>query len=132
VLGSSLFLGGYAWPAAKSAPFFVQLVITFIKASAIIMSMFWFRASLPRMRVDQLMSFAWKVLIPISFVQLFIDGWILVYSPPGWGLWIAIPSWLLTALLFWATKVGIERLGRRRPKEERLEQIRQLTAARSA
>ncbi|MHB8574175.1 MAG: NADH-quinone oxidoreductase subunit NuoH [Dehalococcoidia bacterium] len=132
VLGSSLFLGGYAWPAAKSAPFIVQLVITFIKASAIIMSMFWFRASLPRMRVDQLMSFAWKVLIPISFVQLFIDGWILVYSPPGWGLWIAIPSWLLTALLFWATKVGIERLGRRRPKEERLEQIRQLTAARSA
>jgi NADH-quinone oxidoreductase subunit H len=131
VLGSSLFLGGYAWPAAKNAPFIVQLLLTVVKASAIILSMFFIRATLPRMRIDQLMSFAWKVLIPISFVQIFIDGAILVYSPWGWGLWLGLTSGALLAVLLFAINVAIQRLSRRRPRAERLEQVRQLTASRS-
>jgi len=132
ILGSGLFLGGYAWPVSKDAPFFVQIIITVLKASAIILGMFWARATFPRLRVDQLMAFAWKVLIPLAFAQIFIDGLILVYSPPGWGLMLTITSGLLLVGLIFAIRIGIQRLGRRRPRAERLEAIRQLTAARGA
>ena len=36
--------------------------------------MFWVRATLPRMRVDRLMNFAWKYLVPLSIVNILIAG----------------------------------------------------------
>ena len=79
VLCSALFLGGYAWPGGRDAPFIVQLILTSIKAGALILIMFWVRSTFPRMRVDQLMTFAWKALIPLAFLQIFVNGFILVY-----------------------------------------------------
>ena len=135
ILGSALFLGGYAWPWVSDAPDWLrapwlELVVTFVKASIIILAMFWIRATLPRMRVDQLMSFAWKVLIPISFVQLLIDGWILVYSPWGWGLWLGLTSGALMVGFVFALRLSVERMGRRRPREERLAAVQQALAGR--
>jgi NADH-quinone oxidoreductase subunit H len=132
ILFSSLFLGGYAWPGAKDAPFIVQLLLTFVKGGVFILAMFLVRASLPRFRIDQLMAFAWKALIPLAFVQIFIDGAILVYNPWGWGLWLGLTSGILLLALLQAINVGVRRLGQRRPRAERLEQVRQLTASRSA
>ncbi|HZQ35829.1 MAG TPA: NADH-quinone oxidoreductase subunit NuoH [Dehalococcoidia bacterium] len=132
VLGADLFLGGYAFPWLKGSWFGWQLIMTFIKASALILAMMWLRATFPRLRVDQLMSFAWKVLIPLSFVQVFVNGFWLVYHWPGWGAYLGISSWVLLAILAIGIRVGVQRLGRRRPRAERLEQVRQLTAARGA
>lgn len=132
VLGADLFLGGYAFPWFKGAWFGIQLIMTFIKASALILAMMWLRATFPRMRVDQLMAFAWKVLIPLAFVQVFVNGFWLVYRWPGWGAYLGISSWVLLAILAVGIRVGVRRLGRRRPRAERLEQARQLTAARGA
>ena len=42
------------------------------KTGFIILLTFWIRAPLPRLRIDQLMAFAWKVIIPISFLNLII------------------------------------------------------------
>jgi len=36
----------------------------------------------PRLRIDQLMSFCWKVLLPLSLVQLLMNGFIIVYGWP--------------------------------------------------
>jgi NADH-quinone oxidoreductase subunit H len=142
VLASALFLGGYAWPLSRdtwgwlglSHAWFgvIQLVITMVKTSLFILLAMWVRATLPRMRVDQLMSYAWKVLIPIGFVQVFVDGWILVYSPWGWGLWLALTSGVLLAALGYATYVGVQRMGRRTPRAERVAAVQALTAGRSA
>ena len=132
VLGADLFLGGYAFPWFKGAWFGIQLVMTFIKASVLILAMMWLRATFPRLRVDQLMSFAWKVLIPLAFVQVFVNGFWLVYHWPGWGAYLGISSWILLVILAIGIRVGVQRLGRRRPRAERLEQVRQLTAARGA
>jgi len=34
----------------------------------------WFRWTFPRLRVDRLMDFGWKVLLPLSFLNIFIVG----------------------------------------------------------
>jgi hypothetical protein len=38
--------------------------------------------SLPRLRIDQLMSFCWQVLLPFAFLGIIINGLVLVYEWP--------------------------------------------------
>ena len=46
--------------------------------------MFWVRATLPRMRVDRLMNFAWKYLVPMSMVNILAAAvWYECYIRPG-------------------------------------------------
>ena len=45
-----------------------------LKVLFFIFVMFWVRATLPRMRVDRLMNFAWKYLVPLSIVNILIAG----------------------------------------------------------
>lgn len=84
LLGSAVFLGGWAWPLGEQFGLGWQLLLTTAKAGAIIFTVFWVRSTLPRLRVDQLMSFAWKVLLPVSFVQILVNGFVLVYDFPYW------------------------------------------------
>ena len=67
-LATTLFLGGWNGPFLPSWLWFT------IKTAAVIFFLFWVRATLPRMRGDQLMSFAWKVLIPIALLNLLVTG----------------------------------------------------------
>jgi len=65
-LGVTLFLGGW------HAPFsFLQIVPSyawfFLKLGALIFTFIWIRGTLPRMRVDQVMGFAWKFVLPMAF-----------------------------------------------------------------
>ncbi len=67
-----LFLGGW-----NPVPFleFIPGVIWFaIKFSIIVFIMIWLRATLPRLRADQLMSFGWKVLLPLALLNIFISA----------------------------------------------------------
>jgi len=66
-----LFLGGWQGPILPSYVWF------FLKLSAIIFVFMWFRGTLPRFRVDQLMGFAWKVLVPIALLNIFVTGGII-------------------------------------------------------
>ncbi|MCJ7802675.1 MAG: NADH-quinone oxidoreductase subunit H, partial [Candidatus Marinimicrobia bacterium] len=51
------------------------------KLTATIFVMIWFRWTFPRLRVDQLMSVAWKILLPIALFNLFGVGiWTLVFG----------------------------------------------------
>ena len=82
-----LFLGGWQWPqmpfegiahSALSAFWFMA------KAALVIWVIFWIRGTYPRLRIDQLMSFGWKLLVPLSFINIVITGIVLFY---GWPLW---------------------------------------------
>jgi hypothetical protein len=53
-----------------------------VKMGLFIAFFLWTRASFPRLRPDQLMSYAWKVLIPFALVQIFLNGLVLVYDLP--------------------------------------------------
>ena len=85
VFGSIVFLGGWAVPDTSDwwgPDWGWQLGITFIKSVAWILAIMWVRITVPRLRIDQLMSFCWKVLLPMALVQLLMNGFILVYDWP--------------------------------------------------
>ena len=63
---SVLFLGGYAGPVL---PPYIWLLL---KVGLVFTILMWLRGTLPRVRVDQLMSFNWKFLVPISAVNIII------------------------------------------------------------
>lgn len=91
-LAATLFLGGWQGPWLPSWLWF------FAKTYALILVMFWFRGTLPRLRVDQLMALAWKFLLPFTFVNIAVAGlWHFVNLPAGIGI-----SVLVLGLTFWA------------------------------
>jgi NADH-quinone oxidoreductase subunit H len=83
LLVAAVFLGGGAWPFGEELGPLWQLLLTAIKASLVMFVIFWVRATVPRLRIDQLMSFSWKVLLPVAFAQIVVNGLILVYEMPN-------------------------------------------------
>jgi NADH-quinone oxidoreductase subunit H len=75
-VGVTLFFGGWLVPWADRDPIALSLapVVFMIKVYVGIFVMMWIRGTLPRIRVDQLLSFAWKRLIPISL------AWVVVFA----------------------------------------------------
>lgn len=68
-----LFMGGY------TGPFLPPLVWFLIKMLAFMFFFLWLRATLPRLRFDQLMNLGWKILIPVALANLLITS-IVVYA----------------------------------------------------
>lgn len=73
-LATTLFLGGWLGPA-----FLPGIVWFLLKLCGVMFIWFWLTATLPRARVDQLMNFGWKVLIPIALVNIVITSIIKVW-----------------------------------------------------
>ena len=72
-LTTTLFLGGWNGPdfGAPAAIAWLFPILWFMAKSFLLVFMFvWIRASLPRMRYDQLMAFGWKKLIPVSLLWI--------------------------------------------------------------
>jgi NADH-quinone oxidoreductase subunit H len=71
-LAVTLFLGGGNGPGSDNA--WIACGWFLAKLFALIAVMIWLRGTLPRLRVDQLMSFAWKFLLPLSLLNIFVTG----------------------------------------------------------
>ncbi|MDH6145106.1 NADH-quinone oxidoreductase subunit H [Kitasatospora sp. GP30] len=69
-LTAVLFLGGWHGPLPDSLGWLWTLLKTFALAFVVI----WARVTFPRLREDQLMRFAWTVLIPLALLQLALTG----------------------------------------------------------
>ena len=67
-VGAVLFLGGWHGPILPGVVWFL------LKVYALIFMMMWFRWTFPRVRFDQLITFAWKILIPLAFANLLITA----------------------------------------------------------
>ena len=82
ILGSILFLGGFEWPfghAFGSLNWLWQLVLTVVKSTFLILTVMWIGATFPRLRIDQLMNFCWKILLPFGFLQVLVNAIVRVY-----------------------------------------------------
>jgi len=71
-LAATLFLGGGNGPGSDNA--WIACVWFLAKLFGLIAVMIWLRGTLPRLRVDQLMAFAWKFLLPLSLLNIFVTG----------------------------------------------------------
>jgi NADH-quinone oxidoreductase subunit H len=111
-LGITLFLGG--WAAPFSFLTWVPSWIWFFGKLLTLIAMFiWVRGTLPRMRMDQLMNFAWKFMLPMTLVTIFSAG-----------LWRFLPEgvlrWLICAVPIAGLYVALGRvLGGGRKIEKR-------------
>ena len=65
-LAATLFLGGWHSPVSV-LEFIPSYIWFFAKLSALLFVYIWLRGTLPRTRVDQIMNFAWKFILPMSF-----------------------------------------------------------------
>jgi len=72
----TLFLGGWQGPWFPGEVWFLG------KTFGVVFILMLFRWTFPRLRVDQLMSFSWKFLLPLAFLNLIITGGILAWLGP--------------------------------------------------
>jgi NADH-quinone oxidoreductase subunit H len=67
-IATTLFFGGWNGPLLPSWMWFM------IKTLIGVFVLMWFRWTYPRLRVDQLMTFAWKFLLPLAFINIVLTG----------------------------------------------------------
>lgn len=89
----TVFLNGWEWPFLQGlAPIWYLA-----KCFGVFMIFIWFRGTLPRFRIDQMMVFNWKFLVPVSLVNVIMvavvdrvlrdaAGWTSASNPWAWGL----------------------------------------------
>jgi NADH-quinone oxidoreductase subunit H len=80
---TTLFLSGWKGPGLPPWLWFL------IKVMAVFFFMFWIRATMPRVRIDQLMALAWKFLLPLALINLFITGIEILTLPAGFT-WLMV------------------------------------------
>src|SRR5204863_8462101 len=65
----TFFLGGWQLPFGIDPPHWVDPIVVIAKSMLFVFFFFWVRATLPRLRYDQLMSFGWKILLPLATIN---------------------------------------------------------------
>jgi NADH-quinone oxidoreductase subunit H len=95
----TLFLGGPSGPALGFLPahgvvnvWIMPIFWFFSKLLVLLFGTVWLRASLPRLRYDQLMDLGWKWLIELSFLAVMVTGVVIVARDQGWNRWVAVPA----------------------------------------
>ena len=84
----TLFLGGWAAPFSFLT-WIPSYVWFFAKLLTIIMVFIWIRGTLPRLRMDQLMNFAWKFMLPLSLINI-VGAGVWHFMPAGFARWLIV------------------------------------------
>jgi NADH-quinone oxidoreductase subunit H len=70
----TIFLGGWLMPFGIHPPGWVDPFVVLAKIVLVFTFFIWIRATLPRLRYDQLMSFGWKILLPLATLNLLVTA----------------------------------------------------------
>ena len=73
----TLFLGGWSIPWVDP-PQWVDPIVVIVKMLALVFFFIWVRATLPRLRYDQLMSLGWKVFLPLATLNALVTAILVV------------------------------------------------------
>jgi NADH-quinone oxidoreductase subunit H len=90
-LAITLFLGGWHAPAPWLA-WIPSWAWFFLKLLTLILVFIWVRGTVPRLRMDQLMNFAWKFMLPMTLINL-VAAAVWHFMPPG------LPRWMVCSAL---------------------------------
>ncbi|MBK9945261.1 MAG: NADH-quinone oxidoreductase subunit NuoH [Kouleothrix sp.] len=109
MVAAIVFLGGWNGPGVgllvqAGVPFLaglLSIVYLLIKAWFLFFVMIWLRGAFPRLRMDQLMGFAWKFLLPLALINILSAAlWLTVM------LWGSDPKWTVTIAPFGLNLLG--------------------------
>jgi NADH-quinone oxidoreductase subunit H len=94
-LGTTLFLGGWSSPL-EALGWVPSWIWFFSKLMLSIFVFIWLRGTLPRLRQDQLMNFAWKFVLPLTLLNLLVAAaW--RFLGDGWERWVVCSAVLVLA-----------------------------------
>ena len=103
-LAVALFLGGWHAPA-RVLEIIPSYFWFFLKLSALLFVYIWLRATLPRMRIDQMMNFAWKFMLPMAFTCIIAAA---VWHYAGRGLRGWLWSLFVIAVVYSALSILLD------------------------
>ena len=84
-MAATLFFGGWTLGGLDGIPGIPFIWYT-IKVAVLLFVFIWVRATLPRIRYDQLMRLGWQVLLPLSVLNLLLTATVIAF---GWPWWIS-------------------------------------------
>jgi NADH-quinone oxidoreductase subunit H len=74
----TIFFGGWSLPFGIDPPTWVDPIVVIVKILIAVFFFIWVRATLPRLRYDQLMSFGWKILLPLATLNALVTAILVV------------------------------------------------------
>ncbi len=113
-----LFFGGYRFFGLEQVSPFLAILVLIIKAMLGYWVIMWVKYTMMRIRIDQMLSFNWKFLTPLSFALLLVTALInaLLDSAPTWlyvlGMFLAnvVTGWIALEIARSATRQERERV----------------------
>ena len=90
----TLFLGGWSAPLSVFT-WIPSYVWFFLKLLALIFGFIWIRGTLPRLRMDQLMNFAWEFILPMALFNMLVAG-VWHFMTPGIARWLVCIAMVAT------------------------------------
>lgn len=98
----TLFFGGWTLGSLDGV-FGLPFIWYFVKVAFFLFVFIWLRATLPRIRYDQLMRFGWQVLLPLSVVNALLTAAVVAFGYPWWVSGLAsLVILLVTASVIYA------------------------------
>jgi len=122
-----LFFGGWSGPWLSGD---WGIIWFLFKVYLVILVIFWVRGTFPRLRIDQLMAFAWKVMVPLSFLSVVMTAVYQFYEWPAWTLTIMSSAGLLVVgyVIYKRTTAPSRLVAEVRRRQEALEAQRRAQA----
>jgi len=95
---TTLFLGGWSGPLLPPFLWFL------IKIFSVFFLIVWIRSTIPRLRIDQVMSFAWKFLLPLALINLLITSAQVVFwaDASPWSIMIINLAIMVILVVLWS------------------------------
>jgi NADH-quinone oxidoreductase subunit H len=117
-LVTTLFLGGWRGPGAEQYPI-LGIFWFFLKSFVIYFITLWLRFSLPRLRIDHILDYNWKYLVPLGLMLVVLtavlDKWLFMVNP-AINPWLrALAQLAMNAGLFLFANFLVETRNRRKP-----------------
>jgi NADH-quinone oxidoreductase subunit H len=115
----TLFLGGPAGPVLVGPAWLWGAIWFMVKLFVFLFIFVWIRATLPRIRYDQLMNIGWKALIPLALGWILLLGAINIGRDEGWNMAVVVGVSFAVLVVAWlALSTAVEVAHRRRASED--------------
>jgi NADH-quinone oxidoreductase subunit H len=112
VITATLFLGGWRGPFVDSVPI-LGSVWLLLKALLVFFVLMWLRGTMPRLRIDQMLEFNWKFLVPVALVNICAVALVDKAVPLGAHPWVRAATLLGANVLLALVVLGVLAAGRR-------------------